>query len=366
MPHIVPLGSDLPSYTGNAVPLASYAHALGIPECSFWGVSIPNPPAHACRDIWLKSERDMIWFALNEAQEEIEKVTSFPLYPRWIGGSQNIADMDVKNYRPIVTAYWSYVIEAGRRAEEDIELSVPLSHLSDPATLSLVALPATVTNIEEVHIYHEGTDIEISPSAIDLDTLLGTMTISVPRCRLVLPALADNPPEGLDYNDLTNFASKMDVRRIYNDPSIQAIYKWPRGITCGDTCTPYTLNHCLTILSPKLGELHLPPPNTSYPYSGPGCLSAYGNPETVSLNYRAGMIGNSRQITDTTIRLAHSKMPAEPCGCDLISNYWKRDRNTPDALSVERLNCPFGLSDGAWTAWAFAKSMAVVRAGSFL
>ena len=80
------------------------------------------------------------------------------------------------------------------------------------------------------------------------------------------------------------------------------------------------------------------------------------------LNYLSGMDPTSPQAEDAIIRLAHSKMPEEPCGCSVAQRLWKRDRSVPSLLTAERLNCPFGLSDGAWIAWKFAMALKKYRA----
>jgi len=54
-------------------------------------------------------------------------------------------------------------------------------------------------------------------------------------------------------------------------------------------------------------------------------------------------------------------MPEEPCGCEVAQRLWRRDRHVPEVLTRERINCPYGLSDGAWQAWRFTQSMKLVR-----
>jgi len=76
----------------------------------------------------------------------------------------------------------------------------------------------------------------------------------------------------------------------------------------------------------------------------------------VRVNYYDGKQYLSRQMEDAIVRLAHAKMPDEPCGCDVAQRMWKRDRNVPEVLTRERINCPFGMSDGAWIAWQFTRS----------
>jgi hypothetical protein len=91
------------------------------------------------------------------------------------------------------------------------------------------------------------------------------------------------------------------------------------------------------------------------------CLCS--RPERVRLNYKAGVTSLSYQAEDAILRLAHAKMPEEPCGCDVVQRLWKRDREVPKIVTSERLNNPFGLNDGAWIAWRFAMDLRKVRVG---
>ena len=51
-------------------------------------------------------------------------------------------------------------------------------------------------------------------------------------------------------------------------------------------------------------------------------------------------------------------MPHAPCDCDPVTNLWKRDRNVlVDTIGrALRGTTPFGVEEGAWTAWRFATS----------
>ncbi|MHA2066141.1 MAG: hypothetical protein ACXABY_17355, partial [Candidatus Thorarchaeota archaeon] len=69
------------------------------------------------------------------------------------------------------------------------------------------------------------------------------------------------------------------------------------------------------------------------------------------------------QAEDAIIRLANTKMPEDPCGCETAQRLWREDRQRPDPTTVPRLNNPFGMSNGAWAAWKYAQAMKVFRAG---
>ncbi len=191
----------------------------------------------------------------------------------------------------------------------------------------------------------------------------GLLSIYIPRCRLVDPAVGNNDRTGLDYNDLANFLTTVDVLRLYNDPSTNAELIWPHGgcTTSCANCSEYTQDGCIYVRDAKLGLLDVLPATYSGGVWSAASSCCRGTPERVRIYYYAGKYPLTRQEEDTVIRLAHSKMPHEPCGCDDVRRLWERDRNTPDVLTRERINCPFGMSTGAWIAWRFTQAMKLVR-----
>lgn len=322
----------------STVKLAEYAAAISVCECAFWGVrNSPCPDEQGCRDIWEKDDRDRIAYYLAEAQEEIERELGFFIGYKWVTSERH------PYARPIV-ADWGYIIAGGVRAETDISAGEVVDYTSEPAVVGPVA--TTVTDESEIHVFHAGTDIEVDPSSITLSG--GNVTIEIPRCRLVDPSLADNPANGLNYNDVANFATTVDVVRVYNDTTTQATLV-SQG--CRTNCSDTQANACIYVRRPKLGSVDVQ-------YSASNLCGC--KPHFVDLNYYSGM-AMTKQARDTIIRLAHTKMPRSPCACSPIEEFWKRDRTIPDVLTRERLNCPFGVMDGAWTAWRFTQAMKLYR-----
>jgi hypothetical protein len=118
------------------------------------------------------------------------------------------------------------------------------------------------------------------------------------------------------------------------------------------------------VRKPEIGTIDVLPAT----YSGGSWSVTYGcssRPKLVRLNYYAGLETLTRQAEDAIVRLAHAKMPEEPCGCQQALRVWKRDTLIPEVLSRERLMCPYGLAEGAWIAWRFSKAMTMFR-GSVL
>jgi hypothetical protein len=336
---IVP-SSETQVSESSTVRLSMYAQTIQVCECSFWGLRNSQcPDKQGCRDVWVKSQRDEIAYYLAEAQEEIEDQVGYFIGKKWTTGER-------WKYSTPVVARWGHIVAGGIRAEENIELSSVVDYSGiDPAIVGPIA--TSVMDINEVKIFHVGTNIEIDPSEIDISG--GFVTITIPRCRLVDPSVADNPESGLNYDNVGNFASNIDVKRVYNDTSTQATLIRKK---CRNSCDDEITSACIYVRHETISSVHVP--------SGDMC-NCY--PDFVELNYLSG-IDLTKQAKEAIIRLAHSKMPRNPCDCNQTDEFWKRDRNIPEILDRERLNCPFGISDGAWIAWKWTQSMRLVRGGT--
>jgi hypothetical protein len=322
-----------------AVPLPLYAQTIGVDECAFWGVNTGNQQS-GCSAIWQLDERQLVARYLAEAQEEIERVTGYPLQPTWF-----TAEIHYTN--PAMLRH-SKVNAMGVRATAVIASGTAVDHTADPAIVGPIA--TSVTSSAEIVIYHPGTTVEITPSEITIAG--GMVTIAVPRCRMVTIALSDNDMQGLDYTDLNNFEATVDVARVYTDTTQPGV--WVRA-ACTHTCTETTSTLCARIQDGPLGLIVA---DTVQCSGLCGC-----NAHFMRLNYQAGMTALTKQMTDTVIRLAHTKMPYEPCGCERARSVWGRDRFVPEVITAERLACPFGASDGAWLAYRWAIAQRTVRAG---
>lgn len=334
-----------------AVPLSRYCARVGYREPAFWGLMHPDNDRWECRQIWTESQRAMVAWALLEAQEELEAEIGYPLTPRWFTDERH-------PYRPILATRWAEVIAGGVMADTLLEAGATVSYLADPATIvATVGSRAAAT----LHLFLPGTDSEVTPSAVAI--VAGVATFSVPWARLVAEAYRDNPAGGWDYNDVATWgAATVDVRCIANDPSTQATLVARHGcsLSCNATgCADYRDAACIYVRDPRLGTVSVERADYVAGAWTRACVTR--RPEWAVLNYQAGVTTLTRQAEDTIIRLAHSKMPDEPCGCEVTQRLWRRDRNTPEVLTRERINCPFGMSDGAWTAWRFAQTMKRVR-----
>ena len=349
----------------SALRLARYAQRIEYSECAFFGVNAPDIEDYQCRKIWTKIQRDTIAYYLAEAEREIEDQLRYFLQPHWVVGQLS----DEPNYDPRLVddqpfrcksiTRWGAVIEAGVRATTVMQNGVAVNHAADPATVT-VAIGAAA--ISEVRVYHPGTTVEIDPSAIVVSGL--NYVISIPRCRLVTSALMDNSEQGLDYATVANFEATVDVARVYNDPSTNALIAHRTRCTT-PACAETTQSACMWFEDRYVGTFEIQPGTWDENAAAwaQGCLQFRCNyPKLNRLYYRAGLTVLDEQMEDSIMRLAHAKMPNEPCGCNVTQRLWERDRFVPNVISQERARNPFGLNDGAWNAWTFVRTRILRRA----
>ena len=143
-------------------------------------------------------------------------------------------------------------------------------------------------------------------------------------------------------------------RVITNSTTTQATLITP-PCGCGTTCTETETDACIHLRLPELGSVDI-----RRTASGAGCAARRRNGS--SFNYQAGLTELTRAAEDAIIRLAHSLMATEPCSCEATQFMWRRDRQyTGSNGTRERINCSFGLSDGAWYAWRWAQEHKLVR-----
>jgi hypothetical protein len=332
-----------------AIPWWRYAERIGYRECAYAGVNHPDNPRYACGAVWTGAQRAMMAQAVAEAQEEIEQEVGFFLAPDWAEGER-------QTWSRRMFTHWAYVIEPGVLLDTVLGSGIAVVHSSDPAT---VTVPLGICPAEDVHLYFTGTDTEVYPTNYSVDSV-GNAVFEVPWCRLVDPKFEDTDEAGLDYADVSTWvAHTLDARCRVTYSSVQATLIW-RGNACTPPCDDIRRAGCIYVRDERMGSVEAWPAS----YSGGvwsrlcGC---YGDPDWALLNYKSGLLALTPQIEDTVLRLAHSKMPEEPCGCDVTQRLWKRDRNVPTVLTGGRINCPFGMSDGAWIAWCWAHTKKVIR-----
>ncbi len=341
-----------------AISLARYAQRIGYQDCAFWGVLYSGDATYECRRVWTGADRQMIEDYLRQAQEQIEAEIGYFLAPSWVEAERH-------TYRDPLVLEHGYVIGGGVRSDVKIGDSVSIDHTADPA-----AVTATIGTIDvkDVRIYHEDTDIEITPSGYTEDGA-GNVIFTIPLCRLVDPAYADNDENGLDYGDAATWrAARVDVRAIMNDTSEQAELIWRHQCTTTclqRKCEDYRKTACVYVRNTRAGIVDV----TRADYSAgtwtavTTCETCYrGRPQWVEISYYSGLTTLTRQAEDAIIRLAHVLMPHEPCACGPGEWMWTRDRKVPEILTPQQAACPWGTQAGAYFAWRQAQTMRLGRA----
>lgn len=344
------------------VSLPRYAQLIGYDECGFFGVAYNGQEQSGCATWWTEWQRLNIADALRQAEQKIENIAGYPLRPTWITGQPAWGDaryVDEQPFcnNPIVTR-WGMVLQGGVRAETTIQAGALIDY-SDEDVSIVGPLPATIGDISEVYVYYPGSERRIIPSKVEY--VGGVLTVQIPRCRLVDPSkfgVIEND-YGLDKNDLDNFVESVDIRRIYNDPSTHAELVRQDTCWCGETgCTHQTDAACIRVQDGRVGIVEVWPAEYSDGWQRKRTCRSYSH---VRLNYQAGLRSAPFDLENMIVRLAHSLLPEEPCGCAIIQHLWKRDTTIPDVLTREWLSNPFGISYGAAYAYQWAKSNALVR-----
>lgn len=333
-------------WPNRALSLAQYAQIIGYDQCAFWGVFYDGQERFDCYTQWSEYQRMAVARSIAEAENLIEDVLGYPLAPTFI------VEQTALDTNPFF-GRWGQVLGAGVRATSTLQANATVSYVSEPATIGPIA--TSITDPKEVHIFYPGTDREITPSLVSIAG--GFLTVRIPRCRLVADPV--NPKDGYDYTDTLNFLDGVDVRRIYADRSVNAtLYRRD----CAG-CAEVTASACMAVLDPDLGELRLQQGSYVAGVWKVTGLVHCGGWHRAKLFYQAGLTQLDPVLQDAIVRLAHARMPQEPCGCDITQGLWKRDRNIPQIVTRERINCPFGMSDGAFHAWKIAQSKRLWRMG---
>jgi hypothetical protein len=352
-----------------AVSLARYAKIINYEEASFWGVIWDNQFQRGCDPLWSEYQRMSMANALAEAQQEIEQVIGYPLCPTYITGTyaDNPRWFDQQKFKSsrTVTRY-PRILAAGAGVTEIVEAGSTVDYGITTGVGVVGPIATNAENSYEIKIFYPDSDRQITPSKITLSS--GTVTIEIPRYRMVQQEFLNDNDNSIRYENINFFLSEVDVRRVYTDLSNQATLVRPgcRNNTCAGGCSECTTTACMYVRDPHLGVVDLVPATWDSELADWSSRTVcVGNYSIVRLNYLAGIRTLDLQAEMTIIRLAHAKMGRPPCHCDKTGEMWQRDYDVTGAVTRERVNCPFGLSNGAWHAYKWAMSMKAMRASIF-
>lgn len=357
-----------------AVPLARYAQIVNYDECALWGVRDDTLPDRACRPIWTVQQREDARRYLALAQSMIEEQVRYPLVDRWFVEEHPLT-LGEREWNtlccwgavgPVVLDH-AYLVEAGARAKTLVSAALAPDYTIDPATVTLsAALLDGLYGVDnwpapdEIVLEHDnGETIYSSGYMADASGY----SYTVPWCRLVQPGLAAlaTPGEPLHYEDPTIYALTVQAWWERSDPAYQAAFLDASGeVVRLGRADPYnaTLGHVLVTPATTDGDITLLPAVSAASPLVVGCRPRWLR---LRVYYRArGPL--TRELESAIVRLAHTLMPSEPCGCEVLTAMWERDREVPPVLTADYINNPLGVSAGAMNAYAWVRDNAKPRA----
>ena len=308
----------------SGLSLPEYASIVGYDECRFYGVNTGDNLQYQCREYWTGWQRSQLQHYLDMAQGMIEEVLGFHLSPKWDTNEEQSPTNPLESN-------WAKVIAAGIRAEAVIESGAAVDYALNAGFATIGPIATTATNSSEIFIYNPIDGLQIEPQQIVIEP--AGATVFVPRCRMVKPEFAE---KSVPYDEDANFLATVDVKRVYNDASVNADIVYADGCDCAVA----SQTACMTLELADIGKWRVQPAvyDSGTATWVSDSLECHGRAYSVKLNYLSGTSVMSITMKSAVIRLAHSLMPAPPCGCKDIISLWKRDRNAPLVTDRERLN----------------------------
>jgi len=334
--------------------LDRYRQILGIPICLFNGVQNPDETINGCDYCWPQWWRDLLAQALSDAEGTLAGVMKF-----WVGG-RYLTDTGLQWQDPMTLKY-GYITGGGVRGRTEVTPSAS-DFTTDPATITVAS--ASFTNgTSEVVVVEDSTGLEIVPD--EITTVGANYVISISQCKLIEWDDLEDWTECIEYDDSFPAATwlklaDLTVYREYLDTSDQAtITLAPTCDCCSCTtaCEGDDYTGCVFVFNSEISEVRISlatydDDDAEWTCSYPTVCGCYHG-STTSVNYLAGTT-SIPGWEQAVIRLAHTYMAIQPCGCAMFDAVWQRDTRIPTTLTAERLNCPFGEMDGAWWAWQWA------------
>lgn len=338
--------------------LDRYRQLTGLPKWRFNGVENPAENTSSCNQCFSQFERDMIARALVDAEELLAQHLNFYLGPRFL------VDYDHVYTDPIVLR-WGHVIGGGIQGLTDVTADVAASDFTvDPATIT-IPTASFAGGTDEIYIIETDSDLEIVPDRVT--TVGANYVIYIGWEKLVDWDDLETQEDCLTYGDLTLLTlAELTIYREYLDDSSQATITYGPSCTCycsGSACAGEEYTGCVYIVDEQISKVRV----QQSTYSGGAWSCDYTTVcgcyrgDKVTVRYRAGS-STIPGWEQAVMRLAHTYLAWEPCGCGIFDRTLDRDRTEPTVLTTEILNNPLGRMDGAWYAWQWLQNTKHVRA----
>jgi hypothetical protein len=336
--------------------LDQYRKRFNIPPWGYNGVENPNENLRGCEHVWTQWQRDELAYALGDAEGLLAERLGFYL------GERYLIDYDRVWADPLQLRY-GHVLGAGVQGRAEVTPSAS-DFTTDPATITVPSASFS-GGISEVVVIEDSTGLEIEYD--EVATSGANYVISIGQYKLIEWDDLEDQSDPIAYNAAFPAATwlklaDLTVYRQYRDTDTQATITYGPSCNCwcaGEACVGTDYTGCAFVLNRDIGLVRVQRATLSAGTwscdNSAVCGCCAGDKATVY--YLAGTtdVPNWQRIV---WRLAHSQMGEQPCGCALQERQWRLDRHEPRVLSVERLNCPWGLTQGAWAAWNWVTDQA--------
>lgn len=331
-----------------AISLEDYVTYLKYDERYLMGAEADTQPAYGCADCWTLTQRSQLAYALQQAQEMIEDELCYSIM-RTEHSDETVDPYVRHEYNRIVSLGRKMLYTLGVWSVTSIATGIAVVLGTDPATVTFTST-CDLNKIELTYVpddnYYSGAVIRINPKIM---TKSGTtVTAKIPWARLIKLSLIDDTC--LDYEDTGNYIATLNAQCRDTDCTTPLTLVWQTSdVACGTPCGVSEQLGCGSIANARLGLIK-PLPAT---WNGATFVTATPSyscrPAFVDVSYIEGLSPLPYKLKTAMIRLAHSLMPSEPCGCQLMQAYWLEDRGEAPVLAKEK--CPWGMMAGSWYAW---------------
>ena len=397
------------------LPLATYAHILGLDPLRFSGGVSALRPEPSCSDVWYqydwqdedKVSREQVALLIQEAERDLADHLGYWPGPVWIKNEHHQyprlyrreltgRGQDVRFRLRSLMAKWGYVIEGGQRATEPLDTTAAFTTIdadgdgfAEVAQFVILNQAATLDPCE-VHIYFkeyllaDAANTRTNPASTGADPaweirpieaqLVGTtLTVWCKVWDLFRPQLYEElAPDPIDADAPGSYVDEVMVYRVFNDPQSQVLFLWGQDVACDDgaTCAEATQTGCMRTTNPRNG-LVVPVPSTYNATTAAFEDAAWSEcyePDALRLWYRAGLTSrhsDCETLDDYWARiiamLATARFDWPLCTCNnsnpvLQSNYWRQDKSEISSsksflTGAADLGNPFGTRVGEIEAW---------------
>jgi hypothetical protein len=383
------------------IPLDNVAKIVGIDPLHFNSITLPRAyqAPEGCDDYWYQHEyqdsgrfsRESLALVLNEAEQATADLLGYYPLPKWISGEEiqiappfipelrRTAEYNARGDAISVRTRYKHVLAGGIVGKTLIEANAAVAYSDADSDgydeTATVTVSTTVTDREEIRVFFPGTDgddsWEIRPVDVSIDTTTSTATLTFKKALAVLPELqeaiaAPDDPSALLVNgeENDNFLTVVDVWRVYEDSSQQAVLYYEPNVTG----TAY-----IYVRDGRNGVVSYYPATYADGTWTTTCNTSM--PHKLVLYYRAGLVNPdsayphlrmSAPLEKLIVNYALSLADKKVCGCSNINNWLEYQSEDlaaikPNAATAsyqnteEILNCPLGTTRAALNLWRYIK-----------